>query len=243
MAVVFVHGVPETSRVFDRLRSELASPDHEALALPGFGSPLPEGFEATMDSYADWLIGELERRDRPHLVGHDWGGLLAIRAVSLRPELVASWASDAAAAMDPRAEWHALAKVWQTPGEGEGFMDAQLSLDAAGRGDLLEAAGVPAEEAAAMGAALDRTMADAVLSLYRSATRINDEWGPYFVDVPAPGLVLVPSDDPFSSAENARRSADRAGARVRDLEGQGHWWMLSDPAGSAAVLEEFWSGL
>jgi hypothetical protein len=25
------------------------------------------------------------------------------------------------------------------------------------------------------------------------------------------------------------------------LEGQGHWWMLGDPAGGAAMLRQFWS--
>jgi len=30
------------------------------------------------------------------------------------------------------------------------------------------------------------------------------------------------------------------GARIVELEGQGHWWMLGDPAGGAAALVAFW---
>jgi pimeloyl-ACP methyl ester carboxylesterase len=66
---------------------------------------------------------------------------------------------------------------------------------------------------------------------------------PAFRDVPAPGLVLLPSDDPFLSPTGARRAAERAGAKVEELDGLGHWWMLQDPARGAAALTAFWSSL
>jgi hypothetical protein len=53
----------------------------------------------------------------------------------------------------------------------------------------------------------------------------------------------LPSDDPFLSASGARAGADRAGAKVADLAGLGHWWMLQDPARGAAVLGDFWSSV
>ena len=217
MTAVFVHGVPETEQVFDKLRNQLSGDDHVALSLPGFGCPLPEGFEPTMDGYAEWLIAELEQlASPPHLVGHDWGGLLTIRAVSLRPELVESWVTDVVGTMDPGFEWHAVAKVWQTPGDGEALMDAQLGLDVAGRAELLTPLGVPADDADKMAAALDRTMSDAILSLYRSAVRVNEEWGPAFEAIPRPGLALVPTEDPFSgSSSNARCAAACRGERRR----------------------------
>jgi pimeloyl-ACP methyl ester carboxylesterase len=62
-----------------------------------------------MESYADWLITELEGHDEAvHLVDHDWGGILVLRAVSLRPDLVASWVTDAAGTVDPVFVWHPL---------------------------------------------------------------------------------------------------------------------------------------
>jgi hypothetical protein len=89
----------------------------------------------------------------------------------------------------------------------------------------------------------DATMADCILALYRSAVDVGREWGGDFENVPAPGLTLLPSDDPFLSPSGARAGAGRAGAKVADLDGLGHWWMLQDPARGAAVLEEFWASV
>jgi len=66
----------------------------EAPALPGFHDPLPSGFQPNKDSYANWVVSEMERLHAAvgpvDLVGHDWGALLVLRAASLRPELVQS---------------------------------------------------------------------------------------------------------------------------------------------------------
>jgi len=72
---------------------------------------------------------------------------------------------------------------------------------------------------------------------------VGKQWGPDFADIPAPGLVIVPSEDPFLSAASAARAAARAGARTVTLDGTGHWWMLQDPARAAAILNEFWATL
>jgi hypothetical protein len=69
---------------------------------------------------------------------------------------------------------------------------------------------------------------------------VGREWGPDFHNIPAPGLILLPSDDPFLSADGARSSAKRTGA---ELSGIGHGWMLQDPAGAAAVLTDFWASV
>jgi hypothetical protein len=37
--------------------------------------------------------------------------------------------------------------------------------------------------------------------------------------------------------------AERLGARTQVMEGQGHWWMLGDPAGGARALEQFWASI
>jgi pimeloyl-ACP methyl ester carboxylesterase len=103
--------------------------------------------------------------------------------------------------------------------------------------------GVPSAEAVALAGAIDRTMADCILALYRSAVNVGQEWGPDFRDVPAPGMVLLPSEDPFLSADGARSAANEAGAQVTELPGLGHWWMVQDPAKGAAVLEDFWGSL
>ena len=86
MPAVLVHGVPETAEVWDPLRGELARDDVVALRLPGFGCPWPDGFGATKEEYAAWLVAEVAALDGPvDLVGHDWGGGLVNRLVSTRP--------------------------------------------------------------------------------------------------------------------------------------------------------------
>ena len=101
--------------------------------------------------------------------------------------------------------------------------------------------GVPSDAAAAMGGWADATMAASILDLYRSAVDVGKEWGPDFRDIPRPGLVVIPSEDPFLSADGARSGAERAGAQTADLDGLGHWWMLQDPGRGARLLEDFWA--
>jgi pimeloyl-ACP methyl ester carboxylesterase len=247
MTVVFVHGVPETPAVWDPLRSLLGRDDVEALRLPGFGTPRPDGFVATKESYVSWLETELERvcaaTGPVDLVGHDWGGGFVVRLVSTRPELVRSWATDAAGIGDPGFEWHDFAKIWQTPGDGEEFFEQQLAQPLDGRAAGFELFGLSADSARTLAGWLDAEMAQCILTLYRSAVDVGREWGPDFRDIPAPGLVVLASEDAFLSADGARSAAATAGARVTDLPGLGHWWMLQDPGRGAAALSEFWATL
>jgi pimeloyl-ACP methyl ester carboxylesterase len=246
MTTVLVHGVPETSEVWDALRSELSRHDVVTPRLPGFGAPRPDGFGSTKEEYVAWLVGELETlaSDGPvDLVGHDWGGGFVVRVVSTRPDLVRSWVTDAAGIGDPGFEWHDFAKIWQTPGEGEEFFAQQLAATPEERGTVFEMFGVPHNRAVSLAGWADETMAESILALYRSAVHVGTEWGPEFKDIPKPGLVVVPSEDPFLSAEGARSAAGAAGAAVAALDGIGHWWMLQDPGRGARMLEEFWSTL
>lgn len=246
MTKVLVHGAPETSAVWDPLGAVLGRADIEAVRLPGFGAPVPAGFGATKEDYVTWLVAELERigADGPvDLVGHDWGGAFVVRLVSIRPDLVRSWVTDAAAMGDPDFEWHDFAKIMQTPGEGEDFFDLQLGTDPEDSAAVFETFGVPRERARTLVGWADEEMVRCILTLYRSAVDVGREWGPGFCDIPAPGLVLLPTEDPFLSADGARVAANRAGVEVVELAGIGHWWMLQDPARGAAVLTDFWASV
>ena len=245
MPAVLVHGVPETPSVWEPLCSRLDRSDVVMPQLPGFGCPRPAGFGATKEDYVAWLIGELEllKADGPiDLVGHDWGGGLTVRLVSTRPDLVRSWVCDAAGIGDANFEWHDFAKIWQTPGAGEDFFATQMAASPEDRASVFEMFGVPADERHRL-IAVDPTMADCILALYRSATEVGREWAPDFKDVPAPGAVVIPADDPFLAEDRATSAAARAGARTILLPSVGHWWMLQDPAAGAAMLEQFWSSL
>lgn len=242
MTALFVHGVPETTVVWQALVDQLERDDVVLLGLPGFGSPLPDGFEPTMYAYADWLAAELAAFDEIDLVTHDWGALLALKVLADRPANVRSWATDAGD-LGADFKWHDLAQLWMTPGEGETFMDGLVDGSAADRAALLAGAGVPEAGAADMAEAFDATMASAILTLYRSSADIGNEWGPGVDSIRGPGLVLESMKDPFRNAGRARRLADRTGATVVELPDEGHWWMLDSPERSARALSEFWAGL
>src|SRR5262245_34839948 len=93
MPAVFVHGVPETWRVWSAIIDASGRDDAVALALPGFDAPLPDGFVPTKEAYAAWITAHIEALGAPvDLVGHDWGSLLVQRVASTRPDLVRTWA-------------------------------------------------------------------------------------------------------------------------------------------------------
>jgi pimeloyl-ACP methyl ester carboxylesterase len=244
MPAVFVHGVPETTEIWQPLLGRLQRSDLVTLALPGFGAPRPDGFGATKEDYVAWLIGSLEQLDGDgpiDLVGHDWGGGLVARAVSLRADLVASWATDAAGLCTPEFTWHDLARIWQTPGDGEAFWSDLRAQSNEERAAGLEVFGVPHDAAVAMASQVDETMAECILTLYRSAIDVGAEWSADFSDIGAPGLSILATEDPFGVAGTGASGAQAAGAQTATLEGLGHWWMLQDPAAGAAMLETFWS--
>ena len=119
MPAIFVHGVTDTNRLWDGVLSHLSRGDTQAVSLPGFGVDAPAGFGSTKEEYVGWLIGALERIGEPvDMVGHDWGALLTERVVCLRPDLIRTWAAGGGA-LDEAYEWHPVAKMWQTPGQGE----------------------------------------------------------------------------------------------------------------------------
>jgi len=236
---VFVHGVPDTPRVWDGLISRLSRNDVVTLSLPGFGCPLPAGFSATKEAYMEWLLGRLAALPRPiDLVGHDWGALLVVRAVSLVPDAARSWAAGGAP-LDREYVWHQAAKAWQTPGMGEKVM-AGLTPEALGA--ALVAAGVPAEDAARAAAQVDATMKQCILKLYRSAVDAGEEWEDDLTRISAPGLVLWGEKDPYASVEFGARLAHRTRARFASFPECLHWWQLERPAEVAAELERHWAG-
>src|SRR5918997_1817360 len=104
MTAVLVHGVPEDASLWDGVRTHLGDRDTVAVNLPGFGCPVPEGFEPTKEGYLSWLEDQVSAIGEPvDLVGHDWGGILAVRLALTRTELVRTWVTDAIAIYDTEA--------------------------------------------------------------------------------------------------------------------------------------------
>jgi pimeloyl-ACP methyl ester carboxylesterase len=185
---------------------------------------------------------EIERFGEPvDLVGHDWGGFLAVRVASVRGEILRSWASDALGLFDDSFEWHGWAKTWQIPGKGEAWVERALATPVDKRAAVFERFGVPHDAALTLAGWFDATMGESMLALYRSAVEVPAAWTAPVDDIRTPGLAIVPSGDPWARQELVRRVAARAHAETIDLVGLGHWWMLEQPGRCAAALERFWS--
>ena len=240
MTAILVHGVPDTDQVWHAVLPRLGRPDVLTLRLPGFGAPVPPGFDATKDAYAAWLVEQIAAHEGPvDLVGHDWGALLVLRAACLEPDRVRTWAAGAAP-LDADYVWHRAAQLWQTPDVGEKVMEG---LTPSVLEEALTAAGVPAGDARAAAAHLDDTMKRCILRLYRSAIKIGEEWGPDLARLQAPGLVLWGERDPYAPPVWGERLAKRTNARLVTFAGCSHWWPLERPAEVAALLTRHWDAL
>jgi pimeloyl-ACP methyl ester carboxylesterase len=240
VTAILVHGVPDTERVWQALLPRLGRPDAVTLRLPGFGAAAPDGFPATKEAYAGWLVERIAAQPGPvDLVGHDWGALLVLRAACLAPERVRSWVAGSGP-LDPEYVWHRAARLWQTPEVGEQVM---AELTPARLETALGAAAVPPADAREAAARLDDTMKQSILRLYRSAVHVGREWRADLARLRAPGLVLWGSEDPYASWTWGERLAKTTGARFVCLAGCSHWWPLERPDEVAAEIRAHWSGL
>lgn len=253
MAVVLLHGNPETPVIWEPLVERLGRDDVHTPQLPGFGCPVPDGFGATKEEYVDWFVGVLEGIAGEHgpvdLVGHDWGGGIGMRAVSLRPDLVRTWACDVLGLFHPDYVWHDFAQIWQTPGAGEAYFEQNAATPVEERIATYELIGIPRATGERLVAdtgepEVAALMASCILALYRSAAQpAMKEWGEQLGPASlVPGLAVIAPNDPFVRGEDlGAEVGERLGATRHVLAGQGHWWMLGDPDAGAAMLRDFWA--
>ena len=235
MTTVLIHGVPDTARVWSRLRPLLPGEDAVALSLPGFGCDCPPGFQAAKEDYLAWLIAALEAVPAPRdVVAHDWGSILMMRVLSVRPGLIRSWVGGGAPFTADYA-WHPTARLWQTPGAGEKAMQ-RLSPELAA--ELLKRAGLCEADARETARHIDARMKDCILRLYRSGRDVFRAWGPDLGRALAPGLVLWGEDDAYAAPAYGERIGEATGARVVRLA-CGHWWQLEQPEACAAAIGAF----
>lgn len=247
-AKLFLHGVPDSPAIWRPLLAALDLGDTPVAvpALPGFTAPLPAGFAATKEAYADWAAEQAAALAAEHgpidIVGHDWGALLAQRAAMLRPDLFRSW-TVSNAVIDPDYRGHRIARIWNTPILGEIFM--ALSKPAALARGLADQ-GMPAdiaEEEAEQWTNKDKRRA--ILKLYRSAKGLSfaHDWARDLDRLPANGALIWGEGDPYVHLSVAERFAASNGMPLTIIEGAGHWAIAERPQEVAAALRAFWSGL
>lgn len=241
--ILFVHGVPDTAILWQPLTGALGLQEdsYRAVSLPGFGAPLAAGFTCTKDDYAAWLISRIEEAGEPvHIVGHDWGALLVLRAVSLRPELISSWCVTNAV-IDKEYSGHRTARMWATPLLGELVMLGMRNKERLEEG--LVAGGMPRSLAREEVPHIDKTMRQSILKLYRSAVglRFRGEWVDDLANMPKRGQLFWGETDPYVDLTVAERFSKQWNVPLHVAHGAGHWACHERAQEFAGVLAAHWS--
>lgn len=248
--VVLVHGNPETSAIWGPLITSLNERgvnDVVTLSPPGFGAPVPDGFDPTMSNYADWLVGELahlrEGGVELDVLGHDWGAGHLYGALDRRPELFRTWTGDIAAVLHSDYVWHDMAQAWQMEGIGEQTIAGMVEMSQPDKTALFESLGLPPEMAPIVAEGLDAEMGRCVLRLYRTGAQpaIGDLGDRLAASHLPPGLIVDAELDAYAPSEQSNAVAERLGTEVLRLDGRGHWWMVADVDTVADALIAFWS--
>lgn len=128
--VVFLHGNPLSSHVWRKVLPELTSDGRllapDLIGMGGSGKPDIAYRLADHARYLDAWFDALDLRDVV-LVGHDWGGVLALRWARLHPERVRGVAVletilEGLRFSDYPPAGKTLFQTLRTPGEGEAFV-------------------------------------------------------------------------------------------------------------------------
>jgi pimeloyl-ACP methyl ester carboxylesterase len=212
--VLWVHGVPNSA---DMWRPFLERVGGIAVDLPGFGrSGKPAGWPYGVEGYRAFLERFLDWRgiDRVRVVAHDWGA----PALLLGDRITAAVAIDVVPLL-PGFHWHRVARMWRRPGLGE------LAMAATSRTTLRRLGHVPAGDVDDVLAHFDHGTQRAILKLYRGADPdVLARAGDGLSACTAPVLVVWGERDPYlDPAWATRLAAALPGARVRVVEGAGHW--------------------
>lgn len=227
--VVLLHGFGGSSYAWRRLMPSLAR-HHRVIApdLYGFGyTERPEelsGYTATAQSrLVVELLDALGHRSA-HLVGHSYGGAIALTVAARHPERVSSLVLvDSAAPSYPRTRRHPLAALppyaylyVRVLGLRTGFVERVLERsyhdDSLASPEQVEAY-------------RDRLRIEGVARAYRGLTAPQPDPGPEveLEEIEVPTLVLWGSEDPLISVETGRRATERMPRSVfRQIPGAAH---------------------
>ena len=233
--VLFIHGVGPGGAAWDLVTQGLTDTCRAfVLDLPGFGKSERGDLGGDIDDAATLVHRVLHAHGHTEalpIVGHAYGGLIALSFAARFPSHVSRLAlvSTAGFDRDPRASMERLNGI-----ENGGW-------DAAGAEAWLRAGLVEELAEAHMAAMRDAAAsADADLiagCLASSAGRVLLEDA---TDITAPTLLVRGSDDPFVFESDVEVLAARlTGAEVFTLAGVGHWPSLEAPDELRAELVRF----
>jgi 3-oxoadipate enol-lactonase len=239
-AVVFIHGIGGAGRVWASQAASLRLAGFMPFApdLPGYGARAPVG-SLTFEELAADLEEAIARGglDRPILVGHSMGGMVAQTMLRRRPDgyAAAVLASTSPAFGNPGGEFQKkfIADRLAPLDAGKSMADlAPRMVDA-----IMASPPDPAARALAI-----EVMSSVPADTYRAAVRCLagfDERA-NLADIRVPVLCLAGEKDPNAPPQVMERMAAKIpGARYVCLGGVGHLPDLEAPAAFDAAIRDF----
>jgi len=240
--VVFCHGTPWSSRLWAPLADALSAEQTTYLwDMPGYGASSKDpDHRVSLDVQGELFHDLLEHweLDAPHVIAHDYGGAVALRAHLLHGSRYSSLALVDVVALAP---WgsdffqlvrdHAEVFTAVPPAIHEGIVRAYVAgASYAGltpaQSDMLAA---PWLDGAAQ-AAFYRQIAQA-------DQRYTDEIEPLYAELDLPVLVVWGTEDSWIPVDRAHRLASIIpGSGLKLIENAGHLVQLDQPAELEAVL-------
>lgn len=230
--VVFIHGVGGAARLWVRQLASFERAGFSPLAvdLPGYGAR-PAVDTMDFERFAEDIEGSIaqHRLERPVLVGHSLGGMIAQTLLRRQPGAysAAVLAGTSPAFGNPSGDFQ------------KKFVTDRLAPLDAGRSMRQLAAGLvdglmgPSPDDAGRALAID-VMGSVPASTYRAAVRclVNFDERANLADIRVPVLCLAGENDRTAPAAMMERMAAKIpGARYRCLPRVGHLLNVEDPQG------------
>lgn len=247
-AVVLLHGFPDTRSLWRHQIPALTAAGYRAVApdLRGRGgSETPAGVE---NYFAPLILqdvtGIMDELDieRAHIVGHDWGAVIAWLLASFEPERVASVT---ALSVGHPAGWAWPSEEQRRRSWYMAYFQLPQAEDSLRRDDwrlLREWTGDHPETAAHIGALTPDGALTAALNWYRA-----NAVGGWFADplpyppVEAPAMGVWSDGDSLLTEQQMLSSKDRVTGswRYERIDGATHWIPLDAPEKLTALLLDF----
>ena len=233
--VLLLHGFPQSSAEWRTQIAALAGAGSRAVAPDQRGySPgaRPEGVE---QYDVDLLVGDVLGMadalgaDRFHLVGHDWGAIVAWQVADRAPQRLhtltavsvphpSAWARAFADPGSSQAERSSYVPVFQAPGSEEAF----LAGDGDGLRQIFAASGLEGHDVEPhVQVLIEPGAMEAACNWYRAADFATMSAG----DISVPTLFVWSTEDPAIAQEGAAWTGEHVTGpyRFEVLDGISHW--------------------
>jgi pimeloyl-ACP methyl ester carboxylesterase len=234
-AVLLLHGWGASAELWRAVAGHLSgrfstvAPD-----LPGFGGTAPPPAAWSVEDYARWTLALLDSRglDRVHVIGHSFGGRVAIKMASRWPDRVDRLVLTASAGIRPTRSpaYHARVMAFKTTRllAGVPFVPAGMRRWAAAR-------------VAASGSEDYRNATGTLVPTFVRV--VNEDLRPDLRRIASPTLLVWGDRDdstPLRDAREMERLVTDAGLVV--FPGAGHYAYLEQSARFCRVLDAFLPG-